>query len=530
MKLKYWLLGLGLGALAAQQLACSSEFTSCQAKRNCPAGGSGGAGGEAGEAGDATGGHAGDVNEAGSSGEAGSSAAGAGGEPAVACTLDADCSDALACNGIESCVDGTCKAGTPPCANPEPEHCDATCSEKNGKPECSMQGKDADHDGHFASVCASQPGDDCDDSEPTVYTGAPELCDGIDNDCDGKVDSADNLPAGGSTIELGPNGAQRGNAAIAWSDTKSAYGIIYRDASTSSSADLYFEMVDRGGKLVQAPKALNEATSTGVQGVALVAAGDSFGAAWSAGPKGLYVRSFTADFSVGQQIHLPIPYGGILGDPALAYVSGVLDYLYYVDLGGNNPPYIAFNSSNAAGMVGMEQIFSLDTPRAWNIVGLGQAFAAVRSEGSVNVPDSYLEIANSGLFYGPKIKGTYPVLASGVGEFAVATRGGNDSDRPLFHAVDLHGVLRCNAIPFADGSFIPSGIVATSGGYLIVSSGPIRVQEVFDDCSLGALFAVDSGPADHVHISGSAAGYGVVWQDTATNTPKLRLFGPHYCD
>ncbi len=44
---------------------------------------------------------------------------------------------------------------------------------------------DADGDGHSPTA---DGGDDCDDTDPTVYTGAPELCDGKDTNCDGVGD------------------------------------------------------------------------------------------------------------------------------------------------------------------------------------------------------------------------------------------------------------------------------------------------------------------------------------------------------
>ena len=51
------------------------------------------------------------------------------------------------------------------------------------KPEESehVHPEDLDGDGVPAS-------DDCDDSDPTAFPGNPEVCDGVDNDCDGEVD------------------------------------------------------------------------------------------------------------------------------------------------------------------------------------------------------------------------------------------------------------------------------------------------------------------------------------------------------
>ena len=56
---------------------------------------------------------------------------------------------------------------------------------------------DWDGDGYGGDVCA-YPREDCDDLNPEVHPGAPEVCNGLDDDCDGETDRVQ-----GTSLNLG---------------------------------------------------------------------------------------------------------------------------------------------------------------------------------------------------------------------------------------------------------------------------------------------------------------------------------------
>ncbi|MBM4369408.1 MAG: putative metal-binding motif-containing protein, partial [Deltaproteobacteria bacterium] len=85
-----------------------------------------------------------------------------------------------------------------------PETCDEIDNDCNGLVDDGVlltwyEDRDADGHGNAAEVdeACRQPtgyveaGDDCDDNDPAVGPAAPEVCNGLDDDCDGLVDSAD---------------------------------------------------------------------------------------------------------------------------------------------------------------------------------------------------------------------------------------------------------------------------------------------------------------------------------------------------
>jgi len=142
--------------------------------------------------------------------DAGPSDAGATDDGSVTCTRDTDCADAVDCTtdtcttttgacrhvltpaicGVgESCDPATgCEGGRACATDIDCADTDACTTSERCDPAarvCTYRTLDGDEDGDPPRVCG---GTDCDDSRATVYAGAVELCDGLDNDCDRAID------------------------------------------------------------------------------------------------------------------------------------------------------------------------------------------------------------------------------------------------------------------------------------------------------------------------------------------------------
>ncbi|MEZ4227456.1 MAG: putative metal-binding motif-containing protein [Polyangiaceae bacterium] len=198
------------------------------------------------------------------------------------CIIDDDCA------GFNRCFVSRCISGE--CTFSQPKQCDDqdVCTEDACDPdtgECTFRplALDQDQDGFngprpgFAPGAPGSCGDDCDDTSPLAFPGAQEICDGVDNDCDGIVDNnARYAPAGPDSIRVsGTDQLQAGHGGIAFSG--SIYAASY--AGQKDAWRTYVKGLNPDGSTAFGDEPITNVPSDTFTGP-IVWTGGMFGTAW----------------------------------------------------------------------------------------------------------------------------------------------------------------------------------------------------------------------------------------------------------
>lgn len=121
--------------------------------------------------------------------------------------LDGDGYSICGADGVNGTTDDDCNDNNAAAFPGAAEVCDGVDNDCDG----SLGPGENDSDGDGFAACNG----DCDDTNAQIYTGAPELCDGLDNDCDGFLPAAETDADGDGVFVCGaPPDCDDNNASV----------------------------------------------------------------------------------------------------------------------------------------------------------------------------------------------------------------------------------------------------------------------------------------------------------------------------
>ena len=205
------------------------------------------------------------------------------------CRTDEDCpgADDLCAPVICRLPQGTCFAlPVVACDDADPCTKDSCLPDTGG---CAFDDLtfDLDGDGHrgprpgFAVGDEGACGDDCDDTSKLAYPGNQEVCDGVDNDCNGIVDDgAAFVPADVDAIRISGDVAPAGPGGLGWSGDPDAGYLGAYTATVSGKTRVYTQRIAVTGDPIEAPEQLTFVNAD-AQGGFVAWTGDRYGVVWS---------------------------------------------------------------------------------------------------------------------------------------------------------------------------------------------------------------------------------------------------------
>jgi hypothetical protein len=475
------------------------------------------------------------------------------------CTRDEECDDKNPCNGMEWCSESRCVPGSDPCPNPDPQHCNRACTPLGNAANCgTIRAADKDHDGHGAIGCTDDPtGDDCDDGNPAVHPGANEICDGIDNDCNGQTDLSDGLVLSGSIRQWDDAGR---SISTAWIPQRNVYAVTWlRDGNIN-----YNGMGAKGQRAyldrvaIPVPDGGSAFTNSLPE---LGSGGDVLGMMWS-GAADVFLQRFDFD---GTAIGTPVSVGNTFQpDFTVRRFSGG-NWAVFGTCCGKAPSL--FGKVVSDGWVPSVQTQSLGSAVSYHVAVSSDNLGIIRWQmGMPNGTDtlsiiSWMRRSSSLDPLGDEVTlvratapadAGWPVIAARSGRYAVAWKETtvDGSKYVRFAEFGEDGSTICGPVDLRKSfksdspEFTPVDMAAGDIGYALLSASAASPQfptsyeiaVVRPGCAFMERFAVGAafdGSQDNVSISsGGSAGFAVTYQ--AGNYPMNQVyagaFGPHFCD